>query len=231
MKKVILLLLVFFYKNSTSQIIFFGYGTSTLLTQQTKKLLNSKNDFSYSNPQYLIGFKQKIQKINNINILFQYVNYKASTVMTYTNEKYKEGFGFTGAKVKRFEIGITYYKFLKKIILEPSFLIGIQHSVKKSSLWGGQLELHGPTYFQINPPTSIGINTTQLVPSIGLNFGTLIKNKIGISIMFQGVYGFIGYQKIYFNYRHIDSYNVERQAVYETKGTGLFSSLQIGYKL
>ncbi len=221
----ILLLLITYYGHA--QTLFVGYGTATLLTNQSERLVNSKDNFSLSSMQYIIGFEYKHKRLSFLGSLSAF---DASTLMR-INKYHREG--FAGIHVRRTDIGVGYrlLKPTKKLFLKPFVMIGIQETRYFGDLWGEQVRINGPDYFINKIPTSEGYNISQVVPSAGVRFGVKIKKRVQVGLCFQGVYGFRTFQRINFYYTYKGDPNTPRRAVFESRGTGLFSSLFLGVDL
>ncbi len=226
MKTIITILLSFIVFTSQSQTIYVGYGTATLLTNQSVRLLNAKNDFSLSDMQRVIGFEYRHKQMC---YLFSLSAFNAGTTMRLSSIHKN---GFAGSHVRRVDIGVGYnlFKPHKKLFIKPFVMLGLQTSRRFGDIASGYLKVMGPDYFEINA-TSEGIDMKQLVPSLGVRMGVKIKKQIQVGLCFQGVYGFKTFQRIFFDYTYKDDPFTERRAVFDTRGTGLYSSLFIGIDL
>jgi hypothetical protein len=138
--------------------------------------------------------------------------------------------GFSGITVQRFDFGINYnlINMNRKYYLKPLLGVGLQFSRIKDNEIGNQLPINGPNYFQIEPLSASPLNTTQLVPSIGIKTGFVFWKRLVIDLGFQGVLGFKAYQKLTlkYNYKGI----IQKTGEFESNGTGLFVTLGIGYR-
>ncbi|MDV7401201.1 hypothetical protein RZS08_57825, partial [Arthrospira platensis SPKY1] len=86
----------------------------------------------------------------------------------------------------------------------------------------------GPEYFELEPIRIEKLNTTQLVPSLGLKTGILLWKQIELGLSVQGVLGFKSYQNMYFKYYYKGV--TQETAIFQGKGTGLYTALNIGYR-
>jgi hypothetical protein len=135
----------------------------------------------------------------------------------------------SGLKVHRLDIGVLYnlFKKNKKFYLKPCAILGVQKSNKTAwEFWPESI--NGPNYFELEPMSAEAMNTTQIVPSIGVRTGFVFWKRLDVGLGFQGVYGFKPYQKMYLKYQYKGV--VQPTAEYESTGTGLFVTLGIGYR-
>ncbi len=140
------------------------------------------------------------------------------------------GVGFSGVDIKRFDVQFVY----KSIRLSRSFYfntnlgLGMQISKVNGYEFGNLEPPNGPDYFQLADITAQAYNTVQVVPVAGFKTGFLIWRRVDLGINVQGVLGFKSYQDLYFPYAYR---GVEQEtAVFEAKGTGIFSSLNLGWR-
>jgi len=206
--------------------IYGGWGTATGYTQQSRKMIYSKNDLSLSGMQSHFGLEY--QK-NRLSYLGSISFYPGTTTMRLSNIY---GSGYTGADITRFDLGCAYnvLKKHKKIYIKPFVMIGIQHSKKTFDLWREQVRIYGPDYYQTSLPDSEGYDITQIVPSLGVRAGIKISKRLDVGLNIQGVYAFKTYQKIIFYYTYKDD-PTERTAVFDSRGTGIFSSVFLSFDI
>lgn len=213
--------------NNYAQVKLYGaWGTATTLSQQSQKMIYSKNDLSLAGMQSTIGLEYQKKRISFITSLSFF---PGATAMRLSDTHM---IGYIGADITRFDLGCSYniLKSHKKIFLKPFAMIGIQHAKKTADLWREQVRIYGPDYYQTSLPDSEGYDTTQIVPSLGIRTGVKLTKMIDIGLNIQGVYASKTYQKIIFYYTYRND-PTERTAVFDSKGTGIFSSIFLSIDL
>lgn len=107
---------------------------------------------------------------------------------------------------------------------------GLQFAKYEADIWGEQVHIYGPDYYQTAYPTSQGRSNFQVVPGLGLRMGIKFLRRMEFGVCIQGVYGYKKFQELTFKYTYRDELN-ERTAIFESNGTGLYSSLFLGVNL
>jgi hypothetical protein len=141
-----------------------------------------------------------------------------------------EGF-CDGVNVNRFDLGFSYLltKWRKKFYFKPFAGMGFQWTRKTGAdYWNTGLPIVGPSYFELEPLIAEPMNTSQIVPLLGLRTGFVFWKRLDVGITFQGVYAFKAFQKMSLKYQYKGA--VQPTATYESTGTGLFVSLGMGYR-
>lgn len=213
--------------NNYAQLKMYGaWGTATTYSQQSQKMINSKNDFSLAGMQSTIGLEYQKKRISFIGALSFF---PGTTMIRFSDTAM---YGYTGAKVTRFDLGFTYniLKPYKKIVIKPFVMLGLQYAKKTAILWEGYMSVYGDDYYQTISPYSEGYDMTQIVPSLGIRSGVKLSKMFEIGLNIQGVYASKTYQKIIFYYTY-RSDPTERRAVFDSKGTGIFSSIYLSLDL
>jgi hypothetical protein len=203
-----------------------GWGTATGYTQQSLKMIHSKNDLSLSGMQSHFGLE--FQK-KRMSFLGSFSFYPGTTIMR-ISDIHREG--YTGANITRFDLGCAYniLSNQKKIFIKPFLMIGLQNSKKTADLFRQAVRIFGPDYYQTRLPDSEGNNITQIVPSLGVRMGIKISKRVDIGLNIQGVYAFKTYQKIIFYYTYRND-STERRAVFDSRGSGVFSSIFLSFNI
>lgn len=211
-----------------AQTISFGIGPVHTYTNQTKPLIKGINYLYYSYVQKWFGFHSNIYRTIDLNIAL--ANYDILTRMPV--DKYI-GKGFTGARITRLDVGLSYniLKSTNRAYIKPSFVIGHQYARKIADLWSEQFRVFGPDYYQTKLPVSEGKSNFQLVPVVGINIGIKFLKRIEAGILIQGIYGYRTFQSFEFYYYHKDSPAIERTARFESRGTGINSALYLGVNI
>jgi hypothetical protein len=228
--KVIYIFIPFLLNITQAQTISIGAGQAHQLTEQSERLVNGKNVIQYSGIYKLLKLSYPI---NNYDLILEMSNFKGITGFSIGGAN-NFTFGFTGTKINKITLGASIHllKRSKKNYLKPHFLISAQNNKKIADLWGDQININGPDYFQIGTPYSIGKNCNSIVYALGFEIGRRIYNsrfKIGLKI--DGTIGTKSYQKIIFNYTYRNEPNIKRRAIFESKGTGIFGLFVLQYDL
>ncbi|HRO73974.1 MAG TPA: hypothetical protein PK611_09915, partial [Saprospiraceae bacterium] len=124
----------------------------------------------------------------------------------------------------------TYYSIFSKkaFYLKPLITIGLQLSTPDNTEYGAFERQNGPEYFELEPISAKQFNTTQVVPSLGLKTGITLWKHIDLGLTIQGVLGFKSFQNMYFKYTYKGV--PQETAVFEAKGTGIYTAFSIGYR-
>lgn len=234
----VLILIFLIQFKSNTQTIHIGATSIWTLTNQKVKMVNSTDDFSSQGIVELYGYEHHL-KNKKVSIFVSYFKYRG-----FTNIKFKEGSvlgprgagflvgtGFDGVKVNRYDISISYNicNPLKKLYLKPFVSIALQTTKKNDKEIGDFFRPNGPDYYQTDFMNAESFNTYQFVPSIGIKTGIVLWKRIDVGYQILATYGFKTYQNMYFkyNYRGIP----QETAIFQGKGTGMFFSLNIGYRI
>lgn len=211
-----------------AQTFSFGLGPVHTYTNQTKPLVNGVNRLHYAYIQKRFGCSSILFKSLDFNIAIS--NYDILTLMPLSSYG---GQGFTGARITRFDVGLSYnlLKSSNHVYVKPSFSVGHQYARKLGDLWAEQFRVYGPDYYQTKLPISEGKSNFQLVPVIGINIGIKFLKRIEAGILIQGIYGYRTFQSFEFYYYYKDSPAIERTARFESRGTGINSALYLGVNI
>lgn len=211
---------------SVSQTIFVGWGPVHSHTKQTEKLVNGKDAFFYSYNQKILGFEYLCK---NFSSIVSFSKYKVVTDMRVADRYYV---GYYGTDVTRLDIGLSYnlIKPHKFFFVKPFFAAGLQFARHRADIWGEQIHIYGPNYFQTEYPTSRGRNNFQIVPGLGVKAGVKFLKRMEFGVCIQGVYGYKQFQELSFKYTYKNELT-ERTAKFQSNGTGLYSSFFLGVSL
>jgi len=221
---------------SKSQELSIGYGLIYTATYQSERMFESKSDFMNSDAIYYYTYEHYL-KNSKFSLSGTFIKFKGET-----NIKFREGsvlhgdnsligVGFSGVNVSRFDIGINYNVMPKRFMyyFKPFVTVGIQTSKKTGvEIYSEIFQINGPEYYELEPVTLISYNKTHLIPSLGFKTGILLFHRIDLFLYIQGACGFKSYQNLYFKYA-FKGVN-QKTAVFESRGTGLFCNLGIGYR-
>lgn len=228
--------LIFICNIVSAQSISIGYGPIFTHTNQKVKMVNSEEDFQNTDYQLVISYEHFL-KNSKYSVFGTFSKFDGHTWIKFREGSViaPDGFpvigdGFSGTTLHRFDFGISYNLISEKYMfyLKPLILFGIQKSIPKDvEIYSELFKVDGPEYFELEPISAEQFNTTQIVPSIGFKTGIVLWKRIELGLTVQGVLGFKSYQNMYFKY----SYKGEPQetAVFEAKGTGIYTALSIGY--
>lgn len=220
-----------------SQALSLGFGPVFTHTNQRVKMVNSKEDFMNTSAQWMISYEHTLRKQQGLSVSVTASAYEGATWMRFSEGSYigSDGFptlgrGFSGVSITRIDF-VFHYNILVKsriVYLKPNIGLGIQFSKDLGYEFGNFEQINGPDYFQLAPIVAEAYNTVQVVPILGFKTGVVIRRRIEVGLNVQGVYGFKSYQDMFFDY----SYKGEAQetAIFESKGTGVFAALSIGYR-
>jgi len=87
---------------------------------------------------------------------------------------------------------------------------------------------NGPDYVQIGALSVSTNQITQFAPVLGVDIGLNCCKRIDFRLSLLGVYAFKSFQDMYFTYSYKGV--PQETAVFESTGTGIFTSLSIGYR-
>jgi len=233
----VLYLLILFSSRGESQTISFGFGPNYTLTNQKKPMVGGVNYFDNTDYSFKISIEHALSS-PKWSLFGDFTQYDGYTFITFEEGSVlaPDGFpvigdGFNGVNVYRFDLGCSYNLIdqNRKFYLKPFLSLGIQISKRNGWEFYSELfQINGPDYFELEPIWIDSYNTTQLVPSMGFRMGIVFLKRMELTLMVKGVYGFQSFQDMYFKY----SYKGVQQeiAVFEATGTGIFTSLSIGYR-
>lgn len=219
-----------------NQNICFGYGPIYTVTNQRAKMVNGRNDFQNTDDQFLLSYEHFLNhyKLSFMGVLTYYhghtwIRFPEGSVIAPDGFP-TTGVGFNGVNNYRMDFGLVYNLINKKysFYVKPYAAIGLQLSKKNEiEFWGDIEPISGPDYVELEPITASTSNIMQLVPSLGLKSGFILWKRIDVGLTFQGVMGFKTYQTLYFKYAYKGV--PQEIAIFDSKGTGLFCSINVGY--
>lgn len=218
-----------------AQTLSIGFGLNYTLTHQKKPMVKGMDYFDNTDNSFKFSYEHSL-RLKKWSIFGTYTKYEGYTFISFKEGSVitPDGFplignGFNGVNVSRIDLGVFWHTFKKKkFFLKTSISIGLQVSKTNGSEIANLITIDGPDYFELEPIWVKPHNTKQIVPSIGVKMGYVFWKRLELSLQIQGVYGFKSFQNMYFNY----SYKGVPQeiAVFEATGTGVFTSLSIGYR-
>ena len=237
MKLFVVLILIFTGVYAFGQSIYFGYGPIYTHTAQKVRMINSNDDFQHTDNQFLVGYEHFFRS-KNFSLLAQYSRYEGNTWMKFREGEYlgSDGFwtlgsGFSGIDNDRIDICVAY-NFINEIrnfFLKSNIGIGFQRSKDNGWDFYSTIEkINGPVYFETKSPYVVKYPQTQVVPTLGIKAGFWVFKRIELSLSFQGIYAFRSFLDMYFEYTYYDE--PQETAIFQGKGTGLYISLNIGYR-
>lgn len=218
------------------QAISIGYGPIFTHTNQKVKMVNSEDDFMNTDEQFVVNYEHFL-KNHRYSVIGTYSNFDGHTWIKFREGSViaPDGFptlgvGYSGVNISRFYIGLCYDLLYNHniIYLKPFLNIGLQISKSNGYEYGAFERQNGPEYFELEPISGEQFNTTQIVPSLGIKTGFVVWKRIELGLTIQGVLGFKSYQNMYFKYSYKGV--PQETAVFEAKGTGVFTALSIGYR-
>lgn len=221
-----LLFVSFTASKSVAQSVFIGWGPVHSHTKQAERLVNGKDAFFYGYTQKLVGFEYPYK---NFSGLFSISNYPVSTLIRVKADEYS---GYVGTRITRLDLGVSYnvIKPNKLLFIKPFVAAGLQFAKYEADIWGEQVHIYGPDYFQTEYPTSQGRSNFQVVPGLGVRMGIKFLKRMEFGVCIQGVYGYKRFQELTFKYNYRDELT-ERTAKFESNGTGLYSCFFLGVNL
>lgn len=232
-----LFVIILFSLMGESQTVFLGFGPNYTLTNQKKPMVGGVNYFDNTDYSFKISIEHILSK-PKWSIFGDFTQYDGYTFIAFEEGTViaPDGFpvlgdGFNGVNVYRFDIGCGYNLLgqNRKFHLKPFFGLGLQISKPNGwEIYSEAFQINGPDYFEIEPIWIDSYNTTQLVPNIGFKMGFVFWERVELALKVKGIYGFKSFQDMNFKY----SYKGVPQeiAVFEATGTGVFTSLSIGYR-
>ncbi len=216
---------------SYGQTISLGFGPIFTQSVQKVKLVNGVNDFQNTGFNYNFKYEHKL-KLKNSEI-FAFLNYfPGETWITIDKSKaiYEYGNGFKGINIIRLDLCFQYEIIkLRNYFIKVGIGIGNQISRRNGyDPFDSIYEIFGPDY-SMNEPITISYNSFQIVPVINFKTGFVTFRRFEVFFNIQGVYGSKSYQTMNLNYSHKGI--IQKTAVIEARGTGLFPLFGIGYKI
>lgn len=221
-----LLFVSFTASKSVAQSVFIGWGPVHSHTKQTQRLVNSKDAWSYVYTQIPIGVEVPLKRFSGLLSLTSF------NVLTDMRVGYRYYSGYAGTRITRVDLGVSYnlIKPNKLLFIKPFFAAGLQFAKYEADIWGEQVHIYGPDYFQTEYPTSQGRSNFQVVPGLGVRMGIKFLKRMEFGVCIQGVYGYKRFQELTFKYNYRDELT-ERTAKFESNGTGLYSNFFLGINL
>lgn len=233
-----IVLLIFSCENITAQAVSIGGTAIYTLTNQKVKMIDSENDFQNTDDAISLSYEHFINS-KPYSFFASYIRFKGYTFIKFREGSVLEyggvpliGNGFSGVNVSRYDIGMNYNLISnkRKFYIKPFIAFGLQ--VSKSTnfeYWNDDYDKpNGPEYFQTADMEVDKLNTTQIVPSLGIKTGFIFWKRLDLGLSIQGVYGFKSYQNMYFHYSYKGI--PQETAVFQATGTGLFCSLNLGFR-
>jgi len=218
------------------QTLNIGFGPIYTLTNQSVRMINSKEDFQNTDYHFVFSYEQYL-KIKKISIMAQFSQYEGHTWIKFNKGSViaPDGFptlgvGYSGVNISRFDILLCYnlinpYKYF---YLKPTLGIGLQTSKENGSEYGAFERQNGPDYVELEPITAITMNVTQIVPLLGIKTGFTLFHNLEVTLSINGLYGFKSFQKMFFKYTYK---GIEQPtAIFEARGTGIYTSIGVGYR-
>jgi hypothetical protein len=230
------LFIIFFTYLSKSQIISIGSGPIFTHTNQKVKMVNSKEDFQNTGYQFCLAFEYFL-KNDYLSLIGSYTKFNGSTWIKFREGSVvaSDGFptlgvGYSGVVIHRLNLAMTYNLFnvRNRFFVKPIISIGLQNSNPDGSEYGAFERQNGPEYFELEPITAETFKTTQFVPSVGIRTGVLLWGFLEFGLEIMGALGSKSYQNM--NFKYMYKGNPQETAVFEAKGTGIFTTFSIGYK-
>ncbi len=210
-----------------AQTAYIGYGTVLTHTKQTTALIESKNPLLNTGGFVSLGYIHHQKKWDYIMATSIY---RGVTSFWRSENTFD---GYPGSNVYRFDLGISYNLINPSywLYIKPYVALGLQFTYKRPGQIGDFFPVYGPYYYQTNPPSSDGHSSFQFVPTGGIKIGVRVLKYLDICFNAQGVYGFQSFQKVNFDYTfYKDNPPIKRRAVFESTGTGIFKSINLGIK-
>lgn len=220
-----------------SQSINIGFGPIYTLTNQSTRMINSTDDFQNTASQSKITYEQYFRG-RKYSIFSSLSKFEGHTWIKFSNGSVvtKDGLptlgvGYSGVDLFRLDFGLSYNlinKF-KKYYFKPQIAIGILKSLSNGEdIYSELIVINGPDYYQLELITAESYNNLQLMPILGFSTGFLFWNKLDINLNIQGVIGFNAFQKMFFKYTYKGV--PQETAVFEGRGTGIYTSIGVGYR-
>jgi hypothetical protein len=237
MKIILFFCAMLFYGPSFGQAVYLSsaqvYSYSNAISpvkNMNGKLLNTETTITF-------GYEHFLKK-KRLSVFANFIRYNACTFVHFEPGGVVAGGGEILAKgfcggtiIKKIDSGVSFSPIRprKRFFFRPSIGVGLQWTKNTGvEYWGDGLPINGPSYFELEPMRSETIKSTQIVPNIGLRTGFLFWNRFDVSIGVNACYAFFPIQKLHLKYE----YKGDRQpdAEYETTGTGMFTTLSVGYR-
>jgi len=235
----VLILIFLIQFKSNTQTIHIGATSIWTLTNQKVRMVNSTDDFSSNGLVGIFSYEQilKNQKLSLFATYFGFrgytwIKYREGSVWDSGGVGFVVGDGHGGVDVRRYDIGVSYNLLnpKKKFYIKPYFALGLQTSKINGREFGANFfKANGPEYFELEPIRVESFNTTQLVPTVGLKTGFILWKRIDIDYTILATYGYKSYQNMYYKYAYKGV--PQEEAIFQGKGTGMFFSLNIGYRI
>ncbi len=217
---------------SYGQTISLGFGPIFTQSVQKVKLINGVNDFQNTGFNLIIEYENKL-KLNNSELFASLNLFPGETWIRIMKNKVTnaEAVGHRGINVKRLDLGFSYIRSIGKYFyIKPSVGIGLQYSKPNGLEFFDTINgILGTDYTETKPIEVESLNTFQFTPCISIKTGVIILKRIDIHVIIKGTFGFKSYQTMYFNYLYKGI--PQEPAIIEARGTGLFPSFGIGYKI
>ena len=220
-----------------SQTLSVGFGPVFTHTNQRVRMVNSKEDFMNTSAQWMLAYEHQLKRPENLSVSIMASKYEGATWMRFSEGSYigSDGFptlgrGFSGVAITRIDF-VFYHNLIAKnriVFFKPNIGLGVQFSKDLGYEFGNFEWINGPDYFQLAPIVAEAYNTVQVVPILGFKTGVVIWRRIEVGLNVQGVYGFKSYQDMFFDYSYKG--DIQETAIFESKGTGVFAALSIGYR-
>jgi hypothetical protein len=220
-----------------SQTLSMGFGPVFTHTNQRVRMVNSKEDFMNTSAQWMLAYEHQLKSPESLSVSIMASKYEGATWMRFSEGSYigSDGFptlgvGFSGVNITRIDLQVIYnlFKAKQRFYVKPSIGLGVQVSKDLDYDFYNLEQINGPDYFQLAPIVAEAYNTVQVVPILGFKTGVVIWRRIEVGLNVQGVYGFKSYQDMFFDYSYRGE--IQETAVFESKGTGVFAALSIGYR-
>ncbi len=187
--------------------------------------------------QWAVSYEHILPQRDRISILLATGKCEGSTFIKFSEGSFiaRDGFpviglGFCGVDIVRIDSQGIYslMQSSQLFCLKPTLGFGIRISKTNGYEYGNFEPPDGPDYVQLADITAQAYNTVQAVPVLGFKTGVALWRRIDLGISVQDVLSVKSYQDIYFPYA---CRGVEQEtAVFEAKGTGIFTSLNLGYR-
>ncbi len=218
------------------QTLNIGFGPIYTLTNQSARMINSKEDFQNTDYHFVCSYEQYL-KSKKLSIIAQFSKYEGHTWIKFSKGSViaPDGFptlgvGYSGVNNSRIDLLFSYnlINYHKYFFLKPTLGIGLQISKENGSEYGAFERQNGPDYVELEPISATTNKVTQIVPLLGFKTGFALFQKLEISLSINGLYGFKSFQKMYFKYAYKGI--IQPTAIFEASGTGLYTSFIVGYR-
>ncbi len=213
----------------SQSILSVGYGRVDEYSKMSQKLIGGGGVIAETAPHFIVNLS--IPSNKNWIYSFNLDIYKGFTSLRLDYDT-KNTIGCACSQNYRIDLGLgrDLLSSKPKIVFMPFINIGLQFTSPRGKIYPGA-PINGPLYFQ-KEISSESYKTIQLTPSFSIKTGVVIRKKIHFGLLFQGVYAVKTYQKIHFEYYYAyDNPQIIRSAVTESTGTGVFSSIYLGFEI